>query len=59
MVYIKSRQVDENMLLKEKKGPDDDAFQNVVSNISSSHIERVIIRDPSNIFIYLLEDVRK
>ena len=53
VLTTKSRQVDETTSPKEEKGPDDDALQNAVSNVSSSHFESVIICDPSNFFIDL------
>lgn len=53
VLTTKSRQVDESVTSKEKNTINDDAFQNEVSNASSSHVERVIVRDPTNFFIDL------
>ena len=41
------------MSTKEKTKIIDDAFQNEVSNASSSHVEKIIVRDPSNFFVDL------
>ncbi|KAK1361068.1 hypothetical protein POM88_045542 [Heracleum sosnowskyi] len=53
VLTTKSRQVDESVSTKGKTKINDDALQNEVSNASSSHIERVFIRDPSNFFVDL------
>lgn len=53
VLTTKSRQVNENVASKERVTSFDDALQNDTSNASSSHVERVIIREPSNFFIYL------
>ena len=49
VLTTKSRQVNEIVSSTER----DDIFQNEMSNASSSHVERVVIRDPSNFFIDL------
>ncbi|KAK1355300.1 hypothetical protein POM88_048556 [Heracleum sosnowskyi] len=51
-VTTKNREVNENVTSKEKVGSND-AFQNEVSDASSSHVERVNVRDPANFFIDL------
>ncbi|XP_074324381.1 uncharacterized protein LOC141661296 [Apium graveolens] len=53
VLTTKRRLVDESVSIQEKTGMNDDALQNEVSNASSSHVERVIIRDPSNFFVDL------
>ena len=46
----KSRQSNEIVPSSEIDTFNDDIFQNKVSNASSSHVERVVIHDPSNFF---------
>ncbi|KAK1383133.1 hypothetical protein POM88_020868 [Heracleum sosnowskyi] len=53
ILMTKSREVDESVSSKDKAIPYDDVFQNKKSNASSSHVERVIVRDPSNFFVDL------
>lgn len=53
VLTTKSRQVDESVSTKEKTKINDDALQNEVSNASTSHVERIIVRDPSNFFVDL------
>lgn len=53
VLTTKRRQVDESVTNKEKNTSNEDAFQNESSNASSSHVERVIVRDPTNFFIDL------
>ena len=38
---------------KEKTTTNNDVFQNEVSNASSSHVERIVVHDPSFFFIDL------
>ncbi|XP_074326945.1 uncharacterized protein LOC141664886 [Apium graveolens] len=53
VLTTKRRLVDESVSTQERNKIDDDALQNEVANASSSHVERVIVRDPSNFFIDL------
>ena len=51
VLTTKRREVNEVVLSINKDTSNDDIFQNEVSNASSSHVERVIVHDPS-IFFY-------
>ncbi|XP_074341901.1 uncharacterized protein LOC141679298 [Apium graveolens] len=53
VLTTKRRLVNESVSTQERNKIDDDALQNEVSNASSSHVKRVIVRDPSYFFIDL------
>ena len=53
VLKTKSRQVDDNTTYDDNETYKDVAFQNDMSNASSSHVDTVIIDDPSNFFIDL------
>ncbi|KAL8120081.1 hypothetical protein AgCh_017275 [Apium graveolens] len=53
VLTTKNRQLDENLANNDNDPSSDAAFQNDTSNASSSHMDTVVINDPSNFFIDL------